>query len=179
MLVNVYLDGALGKAVGKHWKLSASTPSEVLGLIQANTGKLTHWLKTNARRYANYRILATFKNGKREYLTKDTLFTANEIKSIRFTPIVEGAGNAAKVVVGVVLMVASIWLGPIAFQAGMTLAMGGVAGLLTPKQKSGSTKTSHYFQGVGRNQMQGSPVPLIYGRCKVEGIPISKQLTVS
>ncbi|WP_151708798.1 tail assembly protein [Acinetobacter brisouii] len=181
MLVNVYLDGALGKEFGKQWKLAITTPREALSIIQANTGRLMNWLRANAKRFANYKILVTYKNGKREYLGQDTYLTANNIKSVRFTPVIEGSGNVAKIVVGVVLMIASYWLGPYAFQAGLALAMNGVSGLLTPKQKtsSGNTNASHYFQGVGKNQMQGNPVPLIYGRCKIDAQTLSTRITVN
>lgn len=179
MLVNVYLDGALGKQFGKEWKLEASTPGQVLALIQANTGTLFAWMRTNLEKYATYRVLATFKNGKREYLNKDTVLSAHDITSIRFTPIVKGAGNVGKTIVGVVLIVVGIYFeNPYVIQAGVALAFGGISGMLAPKQKTGSQNTSHYFQGVGKNQMQGNPVPLIYGRCKVEGIPVAKKLTV-
>lgn len=181
MLVNVYLDGALGKEFGKSWKLAIKTPRDALSIIQANTGRLMNWLRANSERFANYKILVTYKNGKREYLTKDTYLTANNIQSVRFTPVIEGSGNVARIVVGVVLMIASYWLGPYAFQAGLALTMNGVTGLLTPKQRtnSGSANTSHYFQGVGKNQTQGNPVPLIYGRCKVDAQILSTRITVN
>lgn len=179
MQVAVHLDGAMGKEFGKRWKLFASTPAEVLALIEANTGRLRNWIRKNMQKYANYRVVAIFKNGKKECLNKDTFFNAHEIESIRFTPLVQGAGKVGMMVAGAVLMVAAIWLGPVAFQIGLSLFMGGVSQLLAPKQKTGSTNASHYFQGVGKNQMQGNPVPLIYGRCKVEGISISKRLTVN
>lgn len=179
MQVTVHLDGAMGKEFGKRWKLFASTPAEVLSLIEANTGRLRNWIRSNVQKYANYRVVAVFKNGKKECLTKDTFFNAHEIESIRFTPLVQGAGKVGMMIAGAVLMVAAIWLGPVSFQLGLSLFMGGVSQLLAPKQKTGSTNTSHYFQGVGKNQMQGDPVPLIYGRCKVGGVAISKRLTVN
>lgn len=179
MLVNVYLDGALGKKFGKEWKLEAKTPGQVLSLIQANTGTLFAWMRTNLEKYANYRVLATFKNGKREYLNRDTVLSAHDLVSIRFTPVVKGAGNVGKTIAGVVLIVVGIYFeNPYIVQMGVALAFNGISGMLAPKQKTGSQNTSHYFQGIGKNQTQGNPVPLIYGRCKVEGIPIAKKLTV-
>lgn len=179
MLVNVYLDGALGKQFGKKWQLQAKTPGQVLALIQANTGTLFSWMRANLEKYANYRVLATFKNGNREYLSQDTVISAHDIVSIRFTPVIKGAGNVAKVITGAVLIAVGIYFGnPYVIQAGVALALNGVSGMLAPKQKTGSQNTSHYFQGVGKNQMQGNPVPLIYGRCKVDGIPIAKKLSV-
>ncbi len=169
----------MGKELGREWKLSISTPREALALIEANTGKVFAWMRNNLKKYSTYKVLAVFKNGQKEYLTQDTLLTAHNVKELRFTPVVEGSGKAGKIIGGVVLMVASIWLGPVAFQAGMALALSGVSELLAPKVKTGSTKTSHYFQGVANTVSQGDPVPLIYGRCRVGSAPISVRTSVN
>lgn len=169
----------MGKALGREWKLSISTPREALALIEANTGKVFSWMKNNLEKYSAYKVLAVFKNGKKEYLTQDTLLTAHNVKELRFTPVVQGAGRNGKIIGGIVLMVASIWLGPMAFQAGIALALSGVSELLAPKVKTGSTKTSHYFQGVTNTVAQGDPVPLIYGRCRVGSAPISVRTSVN
>lgn len=181
MLVKVYLNGSMGKEFGREWKLAINSPREALALIEANTGRLFGWMRANLQKYSAYKVLCVFKNGKREYLTKDTLLTAHNIKELRFTPVIKGAGAVGRIVAGVVLMVAAVWLGPIAFQAGMALALGGVSELLAPKPKTpkdGDTKTSHYFQGATNTAEQGSPVPLIYGRCKVGSVPASVKLTI-
>lgn len=182
MLVNVRLNGVMGKEFGTTWKLAITTPRQALEIIQANTGRLATWIRANAVKYSAYRILVKFKNGKKEYLDKNTYLSARDIVSVSFTPVIEGAGGKSlsivKVVIGAVMMVASIWLGPAMFAAGFTMAFGGVAELLTKKKQVGSRATSYYFQGVGKNENQGSPVPLIYGRCRVSGHTLSKAITV-
>ena len=184
-LINVRLYGELGKEFGKEWKIACTSPREALAVIQANTQRLMTWLRNNKEKFAHYKILVKYRNGKKEYLTQDTYLTANNIISVSFTPVVSGSGNVAKTVVGVVLMVASYWCGPAApyvFQVGLALTIGGVTGLLAGKQKSGnnsgSSNTSHYFQGVGKNQTQGNPVPLIYGQCKIDPQMLSVAITV-
>lgn len=182
MLVNVRLYGQMGKEFGKEWKLAIRTPREALGLIEANTGRLFNWMRTNIHKYSTYKVLCIFKNGKREYLNQDTFVTAHNIQEVRFTPVIQGAGGGiGKIIAGVALMATSFFgAGPFAFQAGLTLAMGGVTQLLTPKVKTndGSNKSSHYFQGATNTAEQGSVVPLIYGRCKVGSQVVSLKLTV-
>ncbi|EYS40564.1 hypothetical protein J970_1794 [Acinetobacter baumannii 26016_4] len=57
--------------------------------------------------------------------------------------------------------------------------MSGGSELLAPKVKTGSTRTSHYFQGATNTVQQGDPVPLIYGRIKTGASPISVRMTVN
>lgn len=181
MLVNVYLDGEMGKEFGNKWELDVSTPQEALQLIQANTGRLYNWMRLNVQKYANYKVLCVFKNGDVEYLNNDTYFMAHNIKEVRFTPVIQGSGAKAQIVVGAVLVVGGIFFGePMAVKAGIGLVLNGVSGLMARKQKANSVNNvnSHYFQGVDSTEHQGNPVPLIYGRCKVVGIPISVKLTV-
>lgn len=185
MLVKVYLDGEMGGVFGKTWELNINTPREALQLIQANTGRLFNWIRNNLKKYEYYKVLCVFKNGKKEYLNNDTFLTAHEIKEIRFTPLIAGSGGKKggwlQTIAGAVLVVAGAYFGnPGLIQAGAGLMMGGISALMTRKQKTNqaNTNTSHYFQGVDRTQNQGNPVPLIYGRCKVVGIPISVKMTV-
>lgn len=179
MLVKIKLYGSMGKEFGSEWNLAVSTPQEALSLIDANVdGRLIQWMRTNLNKYRNYKVLCIFKNGKREYLTKDTLLTARNIVEVRFTPLIQGAGAAGRIIAGVVLMVAAIWLGPVVFQVGLSLTASGVTELLAPKSKTGTTKTSKFFQGATNTVEQGGAVPLIYGRCKVGSLPVSTKLTV-
>lgn len=185
-MLNVYLDGAMGKHFGKHWKIHADTPRQALSIIDANHGgALCRWIKEKATRFANYRVLVTFKNGKRECLSDDTYLTAHDIKTVRFTPVTQGAGGNSgwlQVLVGAAMIAVSFFVpgGQFLLQAGIGLVLSGVTALLTPKQRTtaGDKNTSHYFQGIGKNTMQGNPVPLIYGRCKVDGITLSQALEV-
>lgn len=179
MLVNIKLYGPMGKEFGKEWSLAVTNPREALALIDANVGgKLFAWMRSNLKKYSAYKVLCIFKNGKREYLTQDTLLTANNIAEVRFTPVLQGAGSTGRIIAGVVLMVASIWLGPVAFQMGLALTMSGVSELLAPKPKSGSTRSAKFFQGPTNTVEQGGAVPLIYGRCKVGSLPVSTKLTI-
>ncbi|QBH97150.1 tail assembly protein [Limnobaculum zhutongyuii] len=85
-------------------------------------------------------------------------------------------------VAGVALMVASIWLGPAAFGAGLGLLMGGVATMLTktPKTKKaeeGATNNNTSFSSLDNTVAQGQPVPLCYGRMMIGSKVLSQGLS--
>ncbi|MFX4790209.1 tail assembly protein, partial [Acinetobacter baumannii] len=79
----------------------------------ANTsGSLVNWLREKAAKFAHYRVLCEFQDGtKRQLSDEDFGLVHGELKTIRFVPVVVGAGGngVLQTVVGVVLLVASIW----------------------------------------------------------------------
>lgn len=186
MTTTVILEGPMGKALGREWKFqNIRSARHAISMVNANTGKAFAWVRDNLKKYANYRVLLEYEDGRKADLdTREfTDMKQRGLKTLRFVPMVAGASGVARVVVGVVLMVASIWVGPWAFTAGASLALGGVAELLSPKPKKqaaseSSNTNSHYFNGAANVTDQGSPVQLIYGRCKVGSQAISASMTV-
>ena len=127
-------------------------------------------------------------------------------QTIRIVPVVVGAGAVGKVIAGVILVAAAFiigqpWLGPTAYSlivgTGASLALGGVAQLLTPVPKlaapsmigptsyspgfaTPSTRDteldpqkSYSFSGIQNTSRTGATVPLIYGETIVGSIIIS------
>ncbi|EPJ5187961.1 tail assembly protein [Acinetobacter baumannii] len=184
MLVDVYLHGELGKKFGKKWSVAARGPSHALRLINANTsGSLVNWLREKAAKFAHYRVLCEFQDGtKRQLSDEDFGLVHGELKTIRFVPVVVGAGGngVLQTVVGVVLLVASIWY-PALLPTAFGMLAGGISQLLAPKpKKNGESqrRTSHYFNGTEQTEVQGGPIKLIYGRCLVQGTPISVAMSI-
>jgi predicted phage tail protein len=69
------------------------------------------------------------------------------------------------------------------FQAGVSLALSGVIEILSPRPKlpDGSNEDSaksFYFDGAVNTEMQGRPIPLIYGRVLTGSHPISASISV-
>jgi predicted phage tail protein len=68
------------------------------------------------------------------------------------------------------------------FQAGVALAMSGVIEILSPRPKKTDgqedEKKSFYFDGAVNTEMQGRPIPLIYGRVLTGSHPISASISV-
>ncbi|MGZ8172575.1 MAG: hypothetical protein ACXWT0_01605 [Methylobacter sp.] len=193
MATEVILDGAMGKKFGKRWNLHIDSPAEALRMIEANKPGLINWFRDNLKRHDGYQVTCKYANGVTETIGKDELIMVGKIASIRFTPIIAGAGNVAKIIAGVVIIALVTWAtwgtgtGPAmgfmggvsgasatmagsAMMMGAGLAMSGIVGMMTPQQKIGGTdlqqradKTSYYFNGPVNTTAQGVPVSLIYG----------------
>lgn len=187
MLVNVVLHGELGKLYGKNWELAVRSPSHALRLINANTsGKALRWIRSNASKYTHYGVICEYLDGTKKQLSEDDYeLERPSLKSIHFTPIIKGAsGKAAAIfqsIVGVVLIVVGAYTQqPGLILSGASMLVGGISQLLAPKVKKSdsSRRTSHYFNGTEQTEVQGGPIQLIYGRCLVQGAPISVATTV-
>lgn len=126
---------------------------------------------------------------------------------IAIVPVIGGAGAVGRIVAGVALVAAAFvigqpWLGPLAFSlitgVGASLALGGVAQLLTPVPRmagagaavamggSGAVKSAddndprknYSFSGIQNTSRQGVPVPVIYGEVIVGSVVISAGIDV-
>lgn len=193
MLTTVILAGALGKRFGKKWELEVSSPLEALRLIEVNAPGMRKWIEENIKKFPNYQISCITNDSERDISEKE-LGMLGEFKEIRFVPVIEGSGGAARIVIGAAMIVGGMMAelygfygaGSFLIQAGTALALGGVVELLSPgigktnkeDQYSRKDKTSYYFNGPVNTEQQGVPVPLIYGRVLVGSHPISVSVTV-
>jgi predicted phage tail protein len=93
-------------------------------------------------------------------------------KEIHLVPAITGKSSALRVIIGVVLIIASFYFpaaAPWLMSAGVGMALGGVAEMLTKpptaqaKQKDDDTG-SFIYNGAVNVSSQGGPVPLLYGR---------------
>lgn len=184
-LTKVILDGPLGTRFGKEWDLAVSTPAQALQIIEANEPGLGIWIRQNSAKYANYRVTLIDGAGKKIRLDDSTFeLERSQPAVIRFTPVTAGASAGLRVVVGVALMISAIWLGPPAFYAGASMALGGLIEILSPRPKAETGTSSdeginsYYFNGASNTTTQGNPVPLIYGRCLVGSQAVSSAITI-
>jgi predicted phage tail protein len=124
---------------------------------------------------------------------------------ITIVPVIGGAGAAGRIIGGVALVAAAFaigqpWLGPTAFSmitgVGASLALGGVASLLTPVPRTAgpgaagamasanSAKADNNdprnssFSSIQNTTRQGVPVPVIFGRRIVGSVVISGAIFV-
>ncbi len=186
-LTAVTLNGVLGKKFGRKWKVAADTVAEALQIVEANKPGLTAWMRMNVTKFDRYHVKVERHDGSKVEVSEKELNMVSEgLKSITITPVIAGAGAGVRIVVGAVMMVASIWAGPAApylFAMGASLVLGGIVELLspTPKLSNGSQRsdnTSYYFDGPVNTVDQGVPVPLIYGRILAGSQVISARVTI-
>lgn len=188
-LTKVILEGPLGKQFGREWEFAIDSPREALRMVDANSPGVFAWIKQNLQKYSRYRVVCEREDGAIEDLDSDSyLLNRGRLKSVRFVPIVEGASNAFKVVVGIVMIafayfVPGAW-SPYLYKLGAALVLGGVVGALSPRPKmdtagnSTEGKASYLFDGPANTTAQGSPVQLIYGRVLAGSHAISAAVTV-
>jgi predicted phage tail protein len=128
---------------------------------------------------------------------------------IAIVPVIGGAGAVGRIVAGVALVAAAFvigqpWLGPYAFSlitgVGASLALGGVAQLLTPvpriagpgatamsgagasanaaKADDSDPRKNYSFSGIQNTPRAGVPVPVIFGEVIVGSVEISAAIDV-
>lgn len=191
----IYLLGELGKKFGRKHRLDVKTPAEAVRAFVANFPDFERHMIESGERGVGYQVLAgATPIGNYDDIHNPT--GANE--SIRFIPTLTGAGGngITSVLLGVALIAASfipglnvaVWAGAsatfasVAFGIGVSLALGGLAQMLTPTPKASSINTnsgttenlpSYAFNGPVNVTAQGNPVPIGYGRMIVGSAVIS------
>lgn len=189
-LTKVVLVGSLGKAMGlSEWHLDVKSPAEAIRAINVNTrGKLALYLSGPARK-RSYRIALQ---------KRDNVIEAKEGRNrsgrstIYIMPTIRGRNNGVgKIIAGVVLLVIafvtedyallgdySAFVGGVVAGFGVSLVLGGIAQLLTPRaQENGAQPQSSLFPGNSTSVVQGGCIPVVYGHALVSPIPISITVT--
>lgn len=196
MLTKVYLEGSLGRAVGREWELDINSAPEALQLIQANNPNMLKWIRENVHAYDMLQVICEFRDGHFEALSNETFFMLRELKSIHFVPAVAGAGGRVfKMIAGVALMVVgaicstftgggSLTLASVGWSmlAGACMALGSslvMSALIGKQKQEANDDTSYYFNGAVNTTSQGNAVPLVFGRCKVGSSVISSIIEVT
>jgi len=191
MLTKVILEGQMGKEFGREWELSVRSPIEALRMVDANKPGVFKWIREQLKNFDRYSVIVEYEDGSEEELEEETVKLERKMKSIRFVPIIVGAGGAFKAVLGVVLVIVGVILSETPFGApligmGISMFAGGIAEMLTktPKtqeakqEQAYESKASYYFDGPTNTSPQGAPVSLIYGRVMVGSRTISVSATV-
>jgi len=201
-MINVILHGNLGKTFGKEWSFDAHSPSQVFSAIDANTDGFAKYLAKKMKEGISYRVFLD----RAELKTKEQLgINLKNYKKMHIFPTAKGAGwadegnnrqNLRVSGYGTVGMIVGHWLsgsdsgfwagvGEILFEVGTAGVIQGAIGLLTdepdppevpdlPETNKGST--SYIYSRAGNNVLQGSVVPIGYGRLKVGSKTISSSV---
>ncbi len=186
----VILLGALGDAFGKEHLFDIRFPREAISALAANHKGFRKHLSDNK---SGYKIIIGKKHvDDLEELHKP--FSTKETFTI--VPYIQGASSGTgKIFAGIVLIAASIALmtipgaGVIAGKIGIGLlgvgistTVGGITQLLTPIPKAPTigkeTDPSFAFGGPVNTEVQGYPIPVVYGRMIVGSRIISAGVTI-
>ncbi|WP_072170937.1 tail assembly protein [Trabulsiella odontotermitis] len=188
VMTRIELGGVLGKTFGRvHYRLIRTTGEAVNALSKTVDG-FEKYLNSSRMRGLTY---AVFK-GKKNIGIDDLGFAVNG-DVIRIVPVVIGSKKAGllQTILGVVLVVVSIWMPGLSiaasnllFSAGAAMTLGGVVQMLSPQpgglasKQDADNRASYAFGGVTNTTAQGNPVPLLYGKRRIGGAIISAGIYV-
>lgn len=196
MMRTIVLHGALADQFGGPFNLDVASPAEAVRALILQIKGLRQRL-----RQGHYRVIRK-RNARQTDLGEHELsMRLGNAKELHIVPVIAGAGGTGraigKIVVGVALVAAAVFvpvLGATAFlgttlagvagSVGLSLALSGVSTLLTkaPQTQSGNAavdqRASFLFGGQLNVTTQGGPVPCVYGRFRVGSVLISAGLSV-
>jgi predicted phage tail protein len=177
MLRKIKLYGKLAKFIG-HRVLEAdvATAAEAVRFLLANWPEVEQHMRDQ-----HYRVSVGSYD-----LDADELHHPVGAAPISIIPVVIGAGGVERVLAGLALIALAVFvpfgatLAPIVLGLGVSLALGGVAQLLSPvptsslgKDGDNDPRKSYSFSGVQNTSRQGVPVPIVYGETLVGSVVIS------
>lgn len=188
--IRVY--GQLARFLGRRvFRAEVASAAEAMRFLLANFPQLESHMSDQ-----RYRV----KLGRRA-IGEDELQEPAGAQEISIVPVIGGAGAVGRIIAGVALLVAAFaipgfaaWAGPAAFTLitglGASMALGGVAQLLTPVPRfdiggnQGQTneaqdpRKTYGFSGIQNNPRLGLSVPIIYGRRVIGSNPVSQEIDV-
>lgn len=183
MLRKIRVYGKLAKQLGQRvFEADVATAAEAVRFLLANFPKLEPVIAQG-----HYRVSVG-----RYDIEEQELHHPTGQQDISIVPVVSGAGGAGKIIAGIALVVASVFIGPGAMVLGtslkllvaglgVSLTIGGVAQLLTPIPQLNLTgadsqddpRRSYSFTGLQQSSRQGVPVPIVYGEMIVGSVVVS------
>ena len=191
----VKLYGALGKLFGKTHNFDVKDPAEAIrALSSVVKGFKQHMIND---KITGYEIFV----GNESLYTSEFGTPMSDREVIRIVPVITGAGNKGKIVVGIILIaIASYYSGGTATegttaavaeaglfsastvaQIGTILVLQGISGLIiesmTEEPELADDNPNYVFDGAVNTTRQGNPVPVGYGTLRIGSQVISAGLT--
>lgn len=175
---DVYLAGELGKKFGRKWRLVCPTPAHAMRLIALAKPEFKAYMTEKAQEGMRFHVICDTRSraeGQLELPAGKRLIISHEVAGAKGR-----TGSILEVVAGAVLIAASFFVpgGPIVasavFSTGMSLVLAGITQLISPQAPG--TAASYYFNGASNTITQGQPVPVVYGRMRIGGLPISSSI---
>jgi predicted phage tail protein len=190
MLRKIRVYGRLAKFLGQRvFEADVASAAEAVRFLVVNFPQLEKHMADQ-----HYRVSV----GKYA-LTMDELHDPAGQQEIKVVPVLVGAGgNVGRILIGAALIAGAFFTGgatigllglaaPVAVSTvlagiGVSLVLGGVAGLLTPTPKinqpgtpqdNNDPRKSYSFSGIQNTSRQGTPVPIVYGETLVGSVTIS------
>jgi predicted phage tail protein len=209
-VVKVY--GALRKRLGQcRFQFEADTPAQAIKALCVNFPGLDKWLLDSEQDGVAYRVTIGKEKVTEDDLSPLVMpWSEREVFSI--TPVIAGAGGVGRILAGIGLIALSFvsfgagsalagvgaagglfggaaaagatvpFLSTALFGIGASLALGGIAQLISPTPTYSSEDVAQFesssLSGITNTAQQGLPVPICYGRAFIGSAVISSGLDV-
>lgn len=171
-MVEVCLHGILAKRFKSKFKFKVNSIKEAFLAISSNHPDFKKFLVQQENLF-----LKVVCDGKNITQTYQNLTKFKDVKKIDIVPVIIGsfsktAFGLGQIFAGVSLIVLGAFFAPPLILGGIALLAQGIVTLLTPtpkfKEEEKFNLGSNIFSGSNVTTVQGDPVPLIYGKLKVE-----------
>lgn len=184
----IYLEGELGAKFGKEFTMNVSSFSEVFRCLECNFSNFRQYLISCAENNVGFvcEVAGNPLNSEAELLLE-----YGEGDMI-ISPIPAGSKSAAGKILAAIAIAALIIYAPgtLFIEAGklttlgamtagvaVNLALAGIQQMMAPDPSVDNDQDESYlFQGTGQTIVEGDPVPVLYGKLRVPGRPISLQV---
>jgi predicted phage tail protein len=168
-MLTVIFFGDMVPRFGKSYALDVRSPREALHALMMQIDGLRQYFRDHPSR-------AFLVRGKYQDHDETDLDNPQASGTLRIVPLVHGAGAIGKVLLGAVIAVVGIFVpvvGTYMIALGVSLALSGIAQMLTPRVQTAATpenpenQPSFAFDGAVNTMGQGGPVPLGYGFMRI------------
>ncbi|EKG7066365.1 tail assembly protein [Escherichia coli] len=191
VMTTIKLSGSLAKLFGREHQRVIGPTREAFRALSATIPGFQKFMNTSKARGLTFAIFVGEKN-----VGEDDLAFPNNGREIHIVPVIRGSKRSGllQTILGVALIAAAAFpvLTPglgiaasnIMFGIGASMALGGVAQMLSPQpgglasKQDADNKASYAFGGVTNTTAQGNPVPLGYGKRRIGGAIISAGIYV-
>ena len=198
MMRTVYLEGEMALKFGEKFEIFAKSPTEVFQCLELNFPSFRKYLFDCHEKNINFscQLAENYMEDPRE------LFLNYGKGDMIISPVPAGSKGVGKVIAAIAIIVASIYIpgfkqfmytigeagaitgftlgGTIVMSATLMLANMGIAEMMAPDPSTdpdAAQDESYLFQGAGHAGAAGDPVPLLYGRLRVPGKPVSSNIS--
>jgi len=186
----IYFDGELAAKYGSEFTMNVDSFGEVFKCLQANIPGVTQYLIECHEKDVGFMC----KVGEAPLTDEKELLLQYGEGDMYISPQPMGSKSAgAKILAAAALIAISFFVGGgpfallgaesatfanvaafTAFTLGINLALTGVMQLMAPDPATDSQQDEAYlFQGSGQTILEGDPVPILYGKMRIPGRPVS------
>ncbi|EKC7176148.1 tail assembly protein [Cronobacter sakazakii] len=187
-LKTVRLYGALGARFGRVHRLVIASPAEACRALSVILPGFEQYMQTAHLRGLRFAVFKGKKN-----IGPDELKHNSGEEDIRIAPVIAGSkrGGVLQTILGAVLVVGALALGPVGIGAiagstamsvglmGGSMMIGGVVQMLSPQpgglasRQDPDNAPSYAFGGPVNTTAMGNPVGLLYGEREIGGAIVS------